>query len=41
MGCRRRLLDPPDMLAELREKGSLLDHVPSLFSFSPLVNADG
>jgi uncharacterized membrane protein len=34
MGCRRWPLDPPDMLSELREKGSLLDHVPSLFLFS-------
>jgi len=39
--CRRRPLDSPDMLTELREKGSLLDHVPSLFWLSPFVNADG
>jgi len=41
MRCRRRPLDPPDALTERREKGSLLDHVPSLFSSSPFVNADG
>jgi uncharacterized membrane protein len=34
MGCRGWPLDPPDMLSELREKGSLLDHVLSLFLFS-------
>jgi hypothetical protein len=33
MGCRRRPLDPPDALPELRKRGSFLDHVPSLFSF--------
>ena len=36
-----RLLDPPDALTQLRKTGSLLDHVPSLFSFMLLVNADG
>jgi hypothetical protein len=40
MGCRRRPLDPPDMLTQRREKGFLLDHVPSLFSSPPFVNAD-
>jgi len=28
---RRRPLDPPDALAQLGNKGSLLEHVPSLF----------
>jgi hypothetical protein len=41
MRCRRRPLDPPDPLTQRREKGSLLGHVPSLFSSPPFVNADG
>jgi hypothetical protein len=28
-----RPLDPPDALTQLGKIGSLLDHVPSLFSF--------
>ncbi len=41
MHRRGRPLDPPDPLTQRREKGSLLGHVPSLFSSPPFVNADG